>query len=64
VHGFNLLSGAGGRYSLYDDIFAPSVYSLRDAFMQTEETVFNAWVGLWMKVAPPPITGAADCLPF
>ena len=51
VHGYNLLSGKGNRYSLYDDIFAPSVYNYRDAFAQIEESVYNAWVGLWLKIS-------------
>jgi hypothetical protein len=51
VHGLNLVSGQGNRYSLYDDIYARSVYSLRDAFGQVEETIYGAWVGLWLKAA-------------
>lgn len=51
VYGHNLLSGKGGRYSLYDDIFAPSVYAYRDAFVQGEETLYNGWVGLWLKIS-------------
>ena len=50
VHGYNLLSGKGDRYSLFDDIYAPPIDNFRDAFGQVEETVYNTWVGLWLKI--------------
>ena len=52
VHGVNLIGGAGQRYSLYDDIFAPAVYPLRDIFSDIARTFYNAWVGLWWYMTP------------
>jgi hypothetical protein len=50
VHAVNLLAGQGQRYSLYDDIFAPSVYGARDAFGQVSLTLTNAWFGGWARL--------------
>ena len=50
VHGYNVWNGAGNRYSLYDDVFAPSVAYYRDATPESSQIVFNAWVGAWLKI--------------
>lgn len=49
-HGTSLLDGGRSRYALYDDLFALSVYSMRDAFAQILETATNAWFGLWVSL--------------
>jgi hypothetical protein len=49
VHGYNLLTGQGHRYSLYDDIFDRSVYPIRDALPDITRILYNAWDGLWLK---------------
>jgi|GEM_PF-3336395 len=51
AHGKALMHGQGSRYALYDDVFAPSVYAMRDAFGQISETLTNAWYGVWPRRA-------------
>ncbi len=50
VHGHNWLSGHGNRYSLYDDVFIPSAYELRDAFPDQARFFHNIWTGVWLKL--------------
>ena len=41
------------RYSLYDDIFAPSVYPMRDVLPGSFSfTLYHAWLGLWTNMRP------------
>jgi hypothetical protein len=49
VHGYNLFHGQGSRYSLYDDVFAPSIYTLRDAAPEISKVFYNVYIGTWMK---------------
>src|SRR5258708_2974213 len=50
VQGFNFWNGAGNRYSLYDNVFAPSIYQFRDASPDSTEFIFNVWIGACMKL--------------
>src|SRR5438552_701527 len=49
VHGYNLMTGQGHRFSLYDDIFDRSVYAMRDALPDITRILYNTWDGLWLK---------------
>lgn len=50
VHGYNQVRGEGQRYSLYDDLFAPDLYALRDAFVEVTRPVHDAWVGVFVAL--------------
>jgi hypothetical protein len=49
VRSWNLASGRGSWYSLYDDVFDPRIDEWRDVFPDIGRTVFNAWTGPWMR---------------
>jgi len=50
VHGDNMIHGRGHRYSLYDDVFPPTLDSLRDANLEITRPVYDLWIGLWLTL--------------
>src|SRR5262245_44233945 len=48
----NFVRGQGVIYTLYDTLFAPSVYELRGVTTQNSRLAYAAWVGLWTRFLP------------
>jgi hypothetical protein len=52
VFGRERVEGRPARYTLYDDIFAPAVYPLRDVLPEVALSIYHTWVGVWTGPAP------------
>ena len=49
IHAHNIVSGLGNRDDTFDDVFAPSVYYLRDSAPEISKLLNSLWVGAWLK---------------
>ena len=47
------IQGEPARYPLYDDIFARSVYPLRDVIPEVSIVMYHAWLAAWTCFGPP-----------
>ena len=52
VFGLETVHHRAARYTLYDDVFAPSVYTLRDVIPEVSLTIYHVWLGSWARLAP------------
>jgi 4-amino-4-deoxy-L-arabinose transferase-like glycosyltransferase len=50
VIGVERIQGHPPRYSLYDDIFAPEYYSLRDVLPDLSISIYHYWLGAWTEL--------------
>lgn len=52
VIGTERMQGRPPRYTLYDDIFASSHYSLRDVLPDLSISIYHYWLGAWTSLNP------------
>lgn len=52
VFGLETVHHRAPRYTLYDDVFAPSAYTLRDVIPEVSLTIYHVWLGSWARFNP------------
>lgn len=57
-HAYNLYTTGQNRYSLYDDLFEPSLYQWRDATAGLVQIVYQSWIGPFITWFPKSIAHA------